>query len=90
MPALIGYSAGGTVSYALNRRHVFRSTAPHEVAASRFAVVTAVGFGLTYLFMAFLVQRAKVPYLPAQVATTGIVLVWNFAAHRMWTFPANG
>jgi putative flippase GtrA len=84
--ALAGYSTGGTVSYTLNRRHVFRSNAPHELAASRFAVVAAVGFGLTYLFMSLLVNNVHVPYLPAQVATTGIVMIWNFAAHRMWTF----
>ena len=54
---------------------------------SRFTLVAAVGFGLTYLFMWLLVHGAGVPYLPAQVATTGIVLLWNFAVHRVWTFP---
>jgi putative flippase GtrA len=87
--ALAGYSTGGAVSYTLNRRHVFRSNAPHELAASRFAVVATVGFGLTYLFMSLLVDSAHVPYLPAQVATTIIVMIWNFTAHRMWTFPVN-
>ena len=84
--ALIGYGAGGTVSYGLNRRHVFRSDRPHHAAASRFALVAAVGFGLTFLFMSLLVNAAGVPYLAAQVATTGIVMFWNFAAHKIWTF----
>jgi putative flippase GtrA len=84
--ALAGYSVGGTVSYTLNRRHVFRSNAPHEEAASRFAVVAAVGFGLTYLFMSLLVRGAQVPYLLAQIVTTLIVMLWNFTAHRTWTF----
>jgi putative flippase GtrA len=84
--ALAGYSAGGTVSYTLNRRHVFRSNAPHELAASRFVIVAAVGFALTYFFMSLLVHKARLPYLPAQVVTTGIVMLWNFAAHRTWTF----
>jgi putative flippase GtrA len=26
------------------------------------------------------------PYLPAQLVTTGIVLVWSFLANKMWTF----
>ena len=86
--ALVGYGAGGTVSYGLNRRHVFRSTAPHEEAISRFVLVAAVGFGLTYLFMSLLVHAAGIPYFLAQMATTGIVMLWSFAAHRMWTFPA--
>jgi putative flippase GtrA len=86
--ALIGYGAGGTVSYGLNRRHVFRTNLPHEAAMSRFTLVAAVGFGLTYIFMSLFVHAAGIPYLPAQVATTGIVMFWNFAAHRLWTFPA--
>ena len=85
--ALVGYGAGGTVSYGLNRRLTFRTKLPHEAAVSRFTVVAAVGFGLTYIFMSLLVDGAGIPYLPAQVATTGIVLLWNFAAHRLWTFP---
>ena len=54
---------------------------------ARFTLVAAVGFGLTYVFMSLLVNRAGIPYLPAQVATTGIVMLWNFAAHKIWTFP---
>jgi putative flippase GtrA len=86
--ALIGYGAGGTVSYGLNRRLVFRTNLPHEAAMSRFTLVAAVGFGLTYIFMSLFVHAAGIPYLPAQVATTGIVMFWNFAAHSLWTFPA--
>ena len=87
--ALAGYAAGGTVSYGLNRRHVFRTKLRHEAAVSRFALVAAVGFGLTYIFMSLFVRAAGIPYLPAQVATTGIVMFWSFAAHRLWTFPAD-
>jgi len=84
--ALIGYGSGGLVSYSLNRRHVFRSNAPHQAAVARFTLVAAVGFGLTYLFMSLLVNGAGIPYLLAQVATTGIIMFWSFAAHKMWTF----
>jgi putative flippase GtrA len=84
--ALAGYSGGGIVSYLLNRRHVFRSNRPHDEAVTRFVIVAAVGFGLTYLFMLLLVQKAGVPYVLAQMVTTAIVLFWNFAAHKMWTF----
>ena len=80
--------AGGTVSWRLSRRHVFRSDLPHQAAVSRFTLVAAVGFGLTFLFMSLLVNWAGIPYLPAQVATTGIKKVLSFAAHRIWTFSA--
>ncbi len=87
--ALMGFAAGGTVSYILNRRHVFHSDLRHETAASRFLLVAVVGFALTYVFMSLFVRGAGIPYLPAQVATTGIVMLWSFAAHRMWTFKSD-
>ena len=83
---LIGYVAGGLVSYALNRRLTYASTRPHAEAGWRFAVVAAVGFMLTGFFMHALTRWVGAPYLPAQIATTGIVLFWSFLAHKMWTF----
>ena len=87
--ALAGYVAGGLVSYLLNRRHTYRSERPHRQAAWRFATVAAVGFGLTGCAMALLVRILGTPYLPAQVATTGIVLVWSYLAHKIWTFRSD-
>ncbi|MBV8764579.1 MAG: GtrA family protein [Hyphomicrobiales bacterium] len=83
---LCGYLGGGLVSYALNRRHTYRSDRPHREAVWRFVVVAAVGFFLTWAIMGVLVDRWTVPYLPAQFLTTGIVLIWSFLAHRGWTF----
>jgi putative flippase GtrA len=84
--ALTGSILGAVVSYALNRRHTFRSDLPHRRAGARFALVALVAAALTYLFMTFFVNVAGAPYLPAQAATTGIVMFWTFLAHRMWTF----
>ena len=86
--ALVGYGSGGVVSYSLNRQHVFHSSVPHQLAVSRFVLVAGVGFGLTYVFMSLLIRGAGVPYIPAQITTTGIVLFWNFLAHKIWTFAA--
>lgn len=84
--ALAGYGAGGVVSYALNRRFAFESARRHREAVWRFALVAAVGFGLTGLLMATLTGWLGLGYLPAQVLTTGVVLFWSFLAHRLWTF----
>lgn len=84
--ALTGYASGGLVSYVMNRRHTYASDRPHAEATPRFGLVAAIGFGLTWLMMAVLTGRFGVPYLPAQVLTTGIVLFWNFFANRTWTF----
>jgi putative flippase GtrA len=83
---LMGYVGGGLVSYGLNRRHTYRSDRPHGEAGWRFAVVAGVGFGLTWLSMALLHGRLGLQYVLAQVLTTGLVLVWSFLAHKLWTF----
>ncbi|MDB5592798.1 GtrA family protein [Enterovirga sp.] len=83
---LTGYVCGGVVSYLLNRRLTYRSARPHGEATWRFIVVSAVGFGLTWLAVSALVRGLGVPYLPAQLVTTGLVLFWNFSAHKLWTF----
>jgi putative flippase GtrA len=85
---LIGYLGGGIVSYALNRRHTYRSDRPHHQAIWRFASVAGVGFLITWAVMHLLVDRWLMPYLPAQLLTTGIVLFWSFMAHKVWTFGA--
>jgi putative flippase GtrA len=90
---LCGFVAGGVVSYVLNRRHTFRSDRPHRAAVPRFAVIAGVGFALTGALMALLNGRLGIPYLAAQLVTTGIVLLWTFSANRWWTFrtvPAAG
>lgn len=83
---LLGYVGGGVVSYWLNRRLTYRSERPHDEAGWRFAVVAAVGFGLTWVCMALLHGRLGLQYLLAQVATTLVVMAWSFVAHKLWTF----
>jgi putative flippase GtrA len=83
---LVGYVGGGVVSYLLNRTHVFESQRAHDEAWWRFAFVAAMGFGFTWMFMHLFVERWHAPYLPAQVITTGLVMIWSFLANRMWTF----
>lgn len=62
------------------------SDRPHEEAVWRFSLVATVAFVLTYLFMRLFHEIAHVPYLLAQVGTTLIVMIWTFAANRLWTF----
>lgn len=85
---LIGFVAGGVVSYSLNRSMTFASTRPHREATWRFALVAGGGFALTFALMYVFIHRFALPYLPAQVVTTGIVLVWNFLGNKLWTFGA--
>ncbi len=83
---LAGYVAGGMLSYTLNRRVTYGSRRPHTEAGWRFAVVAGVGFLLTGAFMHAFTGWLSMPYLLAQLVTTGIVLFWSFLAHKLWTF----
>ena len=87
---LVGYTAGGLVSYILNRRLTFASDAPHEEAGMRFALVAGVGFCVTWMLMLLLTVRLGAPYFPAQIATTLVVMAWSYVAHRFWTFGNAG
>ncbi len=84
--ALAGYLAGGVLSYLLNYRWVFASDKAHRAAAPQFFAVAAVGFALTGLVMAVLTGRLGLHWFLAQVLTTGVVMLWSFAANRFWTF----
>jgi putative flippase GtrA len=82
----VGFAVGAVVSYLLNRRHTFRSDAPHAQAVVRFVLVLAVGLALNLLLMQVFTVRWGWPYLLAQMLTTGLVLFWHFAGHALWSF----
>ena len=83
---LIGYLCGGVTSYTLNRRHTFDSDRTHRETIWRFCAVAAVGFLLTGGLMSVFVEKLQIPYLLAQVVTTGIVQFWSFLGNKLWTF----
>jgi putative flippase GtrA len=84
--ALIGYGAGGVVSYGLTRRFVFASSRSHQAALWRFFSIVAMGFLLTGLTMSVLVTHLDIPPGLARILTYGVVLTFNFLAHRFFTF----
>ena len=83
---LVGYICGGVTSYILNRRHTFESNRTHREAIWRFCAVAAVGFVITGGLMSIFVEKMQIPYLLAQVITTGIVQFWSFLGNKLWTF----
>jgi putative flippase GtrA len=88
-PALgssVGFSISAILNYTLNHRFTFRSGSPHRLALPRFATMVLIGLGLTASLMAMLHLLSSMPYLLAQLITTGVVLLWNFAISRYWTF----
>jgi len=83
---LAGYVAGGLLSYWLNRKHTYESDRPHREATWRFALVALVGFLVTWFLMHAFTVWLDGPYLPSQIITTGVVMLWSFMAHKAWTF----
>ena len=83
---LVGYVCGGVTSYILNRRHTFESDRAHHEAIWRFAAVAGVGFLITGGLMTIFVEKMQIPYLLAQIITTGIVQFWSFLGNKLWTF----
>jgi len=87
--SLTGYTAGGVISYHLHRNWSFNSHRAHSKAAWRFAVVSGAGFALTGMLMHLFVVMLTVPYVAAQIATSGSLFLGRFLAHRSWTFSEN-
>ena len=91
LASAIGFVLGGLISYALNYHVTFRADRHHAVAMPMFFTVAGIGFVLNGAAMALLTKAIGLHYLPAQVLTTGLLMIWHFAANRLWTFrPAAG
>lgn len=82
----IGSIIGSVVSYYMNHRFTFKSAKRHRDALWQFYSIAAVGTALNALFMYIGVNKLHQHYFAVQVMTTGLVLFWNFAGNRQWTF----
>jgi putative flippase GtrA len=82
----VGYMCGSVVNYLLNYFFTFESGKTHAEAASKYFSVLAVGWCINTGLMAVLVHSMGWNYWIAQILTTGIGLIWNFAGSRLWAF----
>lgn len=82
----IGYVISGVFNYTLNYYFTFSSQARHSLAAARFLIVALVGLALNSSLVFLLADILAVYYLAAQIAATVVVVIWNFLAHKHWTY----
>ncbi len=82
----IGYVLGSVVNYLLNYFFTFKSAKSHVEAATKYYVVLGLGWCINTGLMALFVNHLVWNYWVAQILTTGIGLVWNFAGSRLWAF----
>lgn len=81
-----GFVLGAVINYTLNYRYTFRSSKPHRVTMWKFFVAALIGALINAALMSILIHHVNLHYLVSQIIATGIVLVWNFMANRIWTF----
>jgi putative flippase GtrA len=86
--SIVGFVVAGTISYVLNYRFTFRSTKRHVEALPIFGFVVAIAFMINWFSMIFFNRILNFHYLPSQLITTGIMLIWQFTANKLWTFRA--
>lgn len=85
----LGYLLGGIINYTLNRNHTFASEKEHHKAITQFILVFMVAFFLNAMLLQSTQHFLNLSYLPAQLLTTTLVLIWNYLAHKFWTFKKN-
>lgn len=87
VPASVaGFTVGAIINYVLNYRFTFNSKKSHKEAMSKFFIVAIIGAIINTALMYIGVNILHTYYLLAQIAATGIVLLWNFLINKYWTF----
>lgn len=81
-----GALLGATINYVFNYRFTFKSRKNHRITLPRFLTVATIGFLINTPLMWVAVHLINLHYILGQVITTSLVLLWNFAGNRYWTF----
>jgi putative flippase GtrA len=82
----LGFLASIVVSYGLQHAWVFRSSAGHAVAGSRFLAVTAIAFALNTVILTLGAEVLHEPYVEVQAVALVAIPVVNYAINSRWTF----
>jgi len=82
----VGFVAGATNGFLLNRRWTFRGHVGDSLTPVRWAIVQTCGLGINEGLLYLFVHDARLDKLLAQVFATGVVTVTTFFANRAWTF----
>jgi putative flippase GtrA len=82
----IGFIAGATNGFLLNRRWTFKEHVGDAFTPVRWAIVQTCGLGLNLGLLYLFVTEAQLDKLLSQALATGVVTVSTFIANRAWTF----
>jgi putative flippase GtrA len=82
----IGFAAGATNGFLLNRRWTFREHVGDSLTPVRWAVVQTSGLAINEGLLFLFVSAWQIDKLLAQAMATVFVTVTTFFANRSWTF----
>jgi dolichol-phosphate mannosyltransferase len=84
--AVCSFLVAVTNNYVWNRLWTFRHQRGHLVYQGfKFLAVSTVALGANLLFLALLVALG-LDKIPAQAIAIVLVMPWNFAANKLWSF----
>ncbi len=81
-----GSLVGSVVAYLANRRHTFESDVAHSQALPRHYAVVAASIALNAALFRVAHGSFDAPVWFAQGLATGLCMVFNFVASRLWVF----
>ena len=82
-----GFACAVVINCLPNRSWTFLSNNPGIAAEfGKFALVALFGLTLNNGIIYLLNGQWGVPFYPAKLFATGVVMVWNFGANYLFTF----
>lgn len=81
---MIGYAIGAIVSFILNKKYTFKSTATPYTQAFKFFIVLGIAYILNYLTLQWLLGNTT-PYL-AQLLSAIVYTVSSFVLAKFFVF----
>ncbi len=82
----VGFIAGATNGFLLNRSWTFREHVGDALTPVRWAIVQTCGLGINEGLLFVFVHEAQLDKLLSQAFATAVVTITTFIANRSWTF----
>lgn len=86
LASAIGFIAGATNGFILNRKWTFADHVGDSLTPVRWGIVQGCGLGINELLLYLFVDGAHLDKLLAQAFATAVVTVTTFFVNRAWTF----
>ncbi len=84
----LGFSVAVVFNYFCQYRWTFKANGPHRRLFFRFALIALLMLAVNAVLFNHFNQQMRMPYLFAQILTSGIVFLCSFTLNRTYTFHA--